>query len=87
MFYKRIMQLLLLGLLAVYGVIGHAAESDDRQLMMHLVKALQEKANSVEGSDYRLGAGDTIRIVVFQNPISREIPSFRKWCCFLSIDW
>jgi polysaccharide export outer membrane protein len=68
MFYKGIMQLLLLALLAVYGVIGHAAESDDHQLMMHLVQALQEKASSVDGSDYRLGAGDTIHIVVFQNP-------------------
>ncbi len=68
MFYKAIIQLLLLALLAVYGVIGHAAESDDHQLMMHLVKALQDKAKSVEGNDYRLGAGDTIHIVVFQNP-------------------
>lgn len=46
MFYKGIVRLLLLLLLAMYGVIGHAAE----------------------GNDYRLGAGDTIRIVVFQNP-------------------
>jgi polysaccharide export outer membrane protein len=68
MFYKRIKQLLLLALLAVYGAIGHASDSDDHQLMMHLVKALQEKANSVEGNEYHLGAGDTIRIVVFQNP-------------------
>jgi polysaccharide biosynthesis/export protein len=46
MFYKGIIQLLLLLLLAMSGVMGYAAESND----------------------YRLGAGDTIRIVVFQNP-------------------
>ena len=46
MFYKGIIQLLLLALLAIYGVIGHADE----------------------GNDYRLGAGDTIRMAVFQNP-------------------
>ena len=46
MFYKGIIRLLLLLLIALYGVLGHAAES----------------------GDYRLGAGDTMRIVVFQNP-------------------
>lgn len=46
MFYKGVVRLFALLLLAMNGVIGHAAE----------------------GNDYRLGAGDTIRIVVFQNP-------------------
>ncbi|MBU1426000.1 MAG: polysaccharide export protein EpsE [Gammaproteobacteria bacterium] len=46
MFCKGITRLLLLLSLAVYGVIGQAAEDND----------------------YRLGAGDTMRIVVFQNP-------------------
>ena len=45
MFCKGIIRLLLLTL-AMYGVIGHAAEEND----------------------YRLGAGDTLRIGVFQNP-------------------
>lgn len=45
MFYKVIIRLLFLLLLAMYGVIAQAAE----------------------GNDYRLGAGDTMHIVVFQN--------------------
>lgn len=43
---KGIIKLLVLLLLAMYGVIAQAAE----------------------GNDYRLGAGDMVRIVVFQNP-------------------
>ena len=46
MFCKGIVRLLLLLSLAVFSVIGQAAEDND----------------------YRLGAGDTMRIVVFQNP-------------------
>lgn len=46
MFGKGIIRLLFLLTLAMYGVIGQAAEVND----------------------YRLGAGDTMRITVFQNP-------------------
>jgi polysaccharide export outer membrane protein len=67
MFFKGIMQLFLL-LLALYGVTGYAAEGDDYKIMLHLIKALQENKNLVQSEDYRLGAGDTIKIVVFQNP-------------------
>ena len=46
MFHKAIIRLLLLLSLAMFGVIGQAAENND----------------------YRLGAGDMMRITVFQNP-------------------
>ncbi len=46
MFGKGIRRLLILLILALYGVIGHASEDND----------------------YRLSAGDMMRIVVFQNP-------------------
>jgi polysaccharide export outer membrane protein len=46
MFYKRIIQLSLLLVLAVIAAVAQAAESND----------------------YRMGAGDMMRIVVFQNP-------------------
>lgn len=46
MFGKGIISLILLLLLAVYGLTAQAVESND----------------------YRLGTGDTLRIVVFQNP-------------------
>ena len=73
MLYKGILQLLLLVLLAFHGVNGQAAESDDYQLMMHLIKSMQlnsikEEPKTTEINDYHLGTGDSIRIVVFQNP-------------------
>jgi len=67
MFFKGIMQLLLL-LLALYGVTGYAAEGDDYKIMLHLIKALQEKTGMPDTNEYHLGAGDSIRVVIFQNP-------------------
>lgn len=68
MFYKGIIQLLLLVLLAMYWVMGNAAESNDYPSMRIEPSLARVMGHADEGNDYRLGAGDTIRIVVFQNP-------------------
>jgi polysaccharide export outer membrane protein len=68
MFYKGIIQLLLLLLLAMYWVMGHAAEGNNFPSMRIEPIMSSMMGHAAESNDYRLGAGDTIRVVVFQNP-------------------